>query len=91
MVMLVMVVVMMMVRQFGKSGQQKWLWLGLIKRVMRALTGTRVGCTALGLAQAALHLATITRLHCTWLALGCTWLGRKSLAEQSVDSAQLWF
>ena len=45
MVMLVMVVVMMMVRQFGKSGQQKWLWLGLIKRVMRALTGTRVGCT----------------------------------------------
>ena len=45
MVMLVMVVVMMMVRQFGKSGQQKWLWLGLIKRVMRALTGSSVGCT----------------------------------------------
>ena len=57
----------------GKSGQQKWLWLGLIKRVMRALTGSSVGCTALG------------------LALGCTWHGRESLAEQSVDSAQLWF
>ena len=61
MVMLVMVVVMMMVRQFGKSGQQKWLWLGLIKRVMRALTGTRVGCTV--------HLAgnyVVCRLHLAW-------------------------
>ena len=46
MIMLVMMMVMMMmVRQFGKSGQQKWLWLGLIKRVMRALTGSSVGCT----------------------------------------------